>query len=145
MSIVRISENWSKIVPADSDDTISPCPIVLGEQEAQRTAALDASLREVDFEMKQINKFLDITSDGWTLNEWFESAKERARLIRDEGLAAVSDDPWLKKMTEKIGPLMTVTRTSKESKDPKSCDYTDVLRAALDMPCRYLILAGCLR
>jgi hypothetical protein len=34
-----------------------------------------------------------------------ESAKERARLIREEELAVVSDDPWLKELTEEHWPF----------------------------------------
>ncbi|KAF2258095.1 hypothetical protein CC78DRAFT_587545 [Lojkania enalia] len=105
IDIVRVSQNWSKIAPADSDGTIPACPIMLREQEVQRRAALDESLREVDSEMERINGVLGIASDGWTPNESFESAKERARLIREEGLAAVSDDPWLKEMTEQHWPF----------------------------------------
>lgn len=105
MDIVRVLQNWSKIAPADSDGTIPACPVMLSEQEVQRRAALDESLREVDSEMERINGVLGIASDGWTPNESFDSAKERATLIREEGLAAVSDDPWLRRMTEQHWPF----------------------------------------
>ncbi|KAF1997562.1 hypothetical protein P154DRAFT_547352 [Amniculicola lignicola CBS 123094] len=105
MDIVRVSQNWSKIAPADLDSTISACPIMVTEQEVQRRTVLDESLCEVDSDMERINRVLGIASDGWTLNELFESAKERAREIREEGLAAVSDDPWLKEMTEQHWPF----------------------------------------
>jgi hypothetical protein len=105
MDIVRIWQNWPKIAPADSDGTIPACPIMFTEQEVQRQTALNESLREVDSEMERINRMLGIASDGWTSNESFESAKERARLIREEGLAAVSGDPWLKEMTDQHWPF----------------------------------------
>jgi hypothetical protein len=105
MDIVRVTQNWSKVGPANSDGTIPACPITLTENEVQRRVALDESLREVDAELERINRLLGIASNGWTSNEAFENAKERARLIRGEGLAAVSDDPWLKGMTERHWPF----------------------------------------
>ncbi|CAO2655038.1 Nn.00g117710.m01.CDS01 [Neocucurbitaria sp. VM-36] len=103
--IARVSQNWSKIASANPDGTIPACPIMLSEQEAQRRAALDDSLCEVDSEMERINGVLGIASDGWTPNESYDSAKERAKFIREEGLAAVGDDPWLTEMTEQHWPF----------------------------------------
>jgi hypothetical protein len=105
MDIARVSQNWSKLTPTDPDGAISACLIMFKEQEVQIRVALDESLREVDSEMERINRLLGIASDGWTPNDAFESAKERARLIREEGLAAVSDEPWLKEMTEQHWPF----------------------------------------
>jgi hypothetical protein len=105
MNIVRVSQNWSKIASAKSDGTVPACPIVLSEQEAQQRVALDKSLREVDSEMERINEVLGIASDGWTPHERFESSKERAALIKEEGLLAVSDDPWLQGMSERHWPF----------------------------------------
>lgn len=51
--------------------------------------------------MERINGFLGIAPDGWMPNESFESAKERAGLTKEEEIAAISDDPWLKEMTGK--------------------------------------------
>jgi len=50
---------------------------MLKEQETQRIAALDESLREMNFEMERIDGFLGIAPDGWMPDESFESAKER--------------------------------------------------------------------
>ncbi|KAF1963490.1 kinase-like protein [Byssothecium circinans] len=105
IDIVRVAQNWSQIASADPDGTVPTCPIVLGEEEVQRRTALDESLREMDEELERINGYLGVASDGWTPNELFESAKERARLIKEEGLAAVSDDPWLREMTEQNWPF----------------------------------------
>ncbi|KAH7128505.1 kinase-like domain-containing protein [Dendryphion nanum] len=105
MDIVRVSQNWSKVAHTNSDGTIPAFPIALGDQEKQKRIALDESLREVDSEMGRINGVLGVASDGWTSNELFERAKGRARLIREEGLAAVDDDPWLKEMTGQHWPF----------------------------------------
>jgi hypothetical protein len=105
VDIARVAQDWSKIVPGNLDGTIPPCPVVLSDQEIQQRDALNESLREADSDMERINGFLGVACEGWTTNEMFESAKERAKLIREEGLAAVSDDPWLKKMTERNWPF----------------------------------------
>ncbi|PVH97319.1 hypothetical protein DM02DRAFT_597827 [Periconia macrospinosa] len=105
MDLVRVSQNWSKIASIQPDGTTPACPIALEEQEVQKRTALDESLREVDGEMERINGILGVASDGWTSNELFEDAKERARLIREEGLHAVSDEPWLREMTERHWPF----------------------------------------
>lgn len=55
--------------------------------------------------MERINGYLGVASDGWTTNESFESVKEKARSIREEGLAAVADDPWLMEMTYRHLPF----------------------------------------
>ena len=105
INIVQVVKNWSKVASANSDGSIQKCPVLLVEEEAQRITALDESLRDFDNEMERINGVLGVASDGWTPNESFESAKERAKLIKEEGLAAVSDDPWLMEMTEKHWPF----------------------------------------
>jgi aminoglycoside phosphotransferase (APT) family kinase protein len=105
MDIVRITQNWSKIASSSLNGTIQPCPVVLEEQEAQRRATLDASLRDVDYDMEQIGKAIGIASDGWTSNNTFQGAKEAARSIREQGLDAVSDDSWLMEMTDRHWPF----------------------------------------
>ncbi|KAJ8109195.1 hypothetical protein OPT61_g7638 [Boeremia exigua] len=69
MDLVRIWQNRSKVAAADSDGAIPACPITFTEQEVQRRAALDESLREVDSELERINRILGIASDGWTPND----------------------------------------------------------------------------
>ena len=103
--MVRISQNWTKIAPVKPDSSTSACPIILTEEEVHRRTALTESLQEVDSEMERINQVLGIMSDGWTPNETFQTAKERAALIKEEGLCAVSDDPWLQEMTKKHWPF----------------------------------------
>jgi hypothetical protein len=50
--------------------------------------------------MERIHGVLGVASDKRTPTEPFESVKTRAKLIREEGLAAIGDDPWLKETTE---------------------------------------------
>ncbi|KAF1837045.1 kinase-like protein [Decorospora gaudefroyi] len=105
MDTALVLQHWSKIARTNPDGTVPVCPVEVSEQGAQRRAALDESLREVDSEMERINGVLGIASDGWTPNESFENAREKARFIREERLAAVADEPWLKEMTEQHWPF----------------------------------------
>ncbi|QVM06336.1 hypothetical protein D8B26_001048 [Coccidioides posadasii str. Silveira] len=105
VDIAQVSQNWSKIAAVRSDGSLPACPVVISEQDAQKRAALDDSLRDVDTELEQIHGFLGVGSDRWTSHELFEQAKERARSIKAEGLAAVDDDPWLRRMTEQHWPF----------------------------------------
>jgi hypothetical protein len=105
MDIVRVSQDWSKIAPNQLDIETPACPMSLTDDEIQKRGLLDASLREVDYEMERINNILGVACDGWTRNEYFPNAKERARSIKEKGLAAVNDDPWLKEMTERHWPF----------------------------------------
>lgn len=119
MDLVRVWQNWSKVASPNTDGTISACPIAVTEQEAERRTKLSDSLLEVDSDMEEINRALGIASDEWTRSESSEAAKEGARVIKAQGLAAVSDDPWIKEMTEKHWPsLMTMTRMNKVSSTP---------------------------
>ncbi|EFR04013.1 phosphotransferase enzyme family protein [Nannizzia gypsea CBS 118893] len=105
VDIAQVSQVWSKIAAVRSDGSLPACPVEISEQDAQKRAALGDLLRDVDSELEQINGFLGVGSDGWTSNELFEQSKERARLIKAEGLAAVDDDPWLRRMTEQHWPF----------------------------------------
>lgn len=103
--IAQVSQSWPEIATPNSDGTIPQCPISLAEQEAQRRNALDDSHRDADADMEQVNGYLGVVSGGWTPHDRFESAKEKARCIREEGLASVDDDPWLREMSERHWPF----------------------------------------
>lgn len=105
VDISQVSQNWPKIASANPDGTIPECPVEVSEQDTQSRTALGESLRDVDSEVERINGVLGVASDGWTSNELFEEARKRAELIKEEGLAAVDDDAWLREMTEKHWPF----------------------------------------
>lgn len=105
VDIAQVSQNWSKIARVHPDGSIPTCPVVVSEEDAKTSEELDDSMREMDTELERINGFLGIGPDGWTSNETFEEATEKARSIKEEGLAAVKDDPWLRRMTEKHWPF----------------------------------------
>lgn len=113
VDITRVSQNWSKIAAAANSDSTGTgtgtvpdeCPVVVGEQDAQRRVALEESLRDVDSDMERINGAIGTAADGWTSTELFEEARKRAQLIKEEGLAAVEDDAWLREMTDRHWPF----------------------------------------
>ncbi|KAF2866274.1 kinase-like domain-containing protein [Massariosphaeria phaeospora] len=105
LDIALVSQNWSKIAQVGPDGTIPPCPVAISEEETRRRLALDESLREVDVEMQRIRDVLGVGVDGWTSNELFEDAKEKAAMIKEEGLAGIEDEPWLRDMSEKHWPF----------------------------------------
>ena len=103
--IVRIIQNWPIVSLPDSDSQLQRCPISLSEEEMERRLKVEASLNEVDEDLDNIRGCLGISSDGWTSNENYENAKEKAMLIKEQGLASIKDDPWLKEMSERHWPL----------------------------------------
>lgn len=105
VDIAQILQHWPSIVPAYADGTVPTCPVVLDEQDVQDITALDKSLCEVDTEMERIKDFLGIASDGWTSNELFDDVQRKAQSIKEDGLASVDDDPWLRTMTEQHWPF----------------------------------------
>lgn len=98
--LVQISKNWNLVSHPAKDGTAIPCPISFTQEEAEQIEALQYSHHDVDGDVENINSFLGIGSDGWTTNELFESAKEKAAGIREEGLASADDDPWLREKSE---------------------------------------------
>lgn len=105
VALAQVVQNWPKLVTPGPDGATPSCPISFGEQEMQKWNQLDESLRDVDGQMERINRILDVASDGGTTHDLYEAAKEKASLIRDEGLESVSDDPWLRELTEKHWPF----------------------------------------
>jgi hypothetical protein len=44
----------------------------------------DAKQKDADEQMQKVRDFIEINIEGWVRNEEFESAREKARLIRNE-------------------------------------------------------------
>ncbi|KAF1348371.1 kinase-like protein [Lizonia empirigonia] len=103
--LVQVSQSWDKIVHLDNDGTALTCPVSFTQKEAERIDALDDSHRDADGDVEQINELLGIASDGWTLNERFESAMSKSAEIREQALASADDDPWLREMSERHWPF----------------------------------------
>jgi hypothetical protein len=101
----EVSRSWGNIAPLDNDGTAPTCPVSFTQEEAEQIDALDDLHRDADGDVEQINELLGIASDGWTPNEWFESAKSKSAQIRKKALASADDDPWLRDMSERHWPF----------------------------------------
>lgn len=95
--IICVAKNWSLIASAaDPGNDIPACPVQLpGDEEMKKITTTYDSLYETNEEMELINNFVGVSSDGWTTNEDFAEAKEKAAWIKKIGLEEVKDDPWL--------------------------------------------------
>ncbi|RMZ68811.1 phosphotransferase enzyme family [Pyrenophora seminiperda CCB06] len=103
--LVQVSQNWDKIVPLDNDGTAPTCPVSFTQEEAERIDALDDLHRDADGDVEKISELLGVASDGWTPEERFESAMSKLAEIREQALASVDDDPWLREMSERHWPF----------------------------------------
>lgn len=102
---VQITHDWDRIACRNHDNTTPTCPVTFSQEEAERIDALDVSHHDVDGDIECIRDYLGVGSDGWTTNERFESAKSRAAEVREEALASVEDEPWLREMFERHWPF----------------------------------------
>ncbi|OSS50250.1 hypothetical protein B5807_04729 [Epicoccum nigrum] len=91
--LVQIARNWDKIALRKDDGAARACPVSFTQKEIDQIDALEESHRDADGDVEQINEFLGIASDGWTPNERFESAKDKAAEIREQALASADNDP----------------------------------------------------
>jgi hypothetical protein len=91
--LVQITRNWDVIAPRNRDDTVRACPVTFTQTEAEQIDVLENSHRDADGDVEQINELFGIASDGWTPNDRFESAKNKAGEIREQALASADDDP----------------------------------------------------
>jgi hypothetical protein len=80
------------------------CPVSFSKEETERIDALDDSHRDADLDVENINKMLEVASDGWTTNDRYDSAKAKAAEIKEQALASADDDPWLREMSERHWP-----------------------------------------
>lgn len=103
--LVQTAEHWRKVAREDGDGHVPACPVTFTLEEAERIDKLDDLHREADTDMEHINELLGIGSDGWMLNERFDIVKSNAAEIKENALASVDDDPWLREMSERHWPF----------------------------------------
>ncbi|KAK1910225.1 hypothetical protein P3342_006498 [Pyrenophora teres f. teres] len=102
---VQVAQVWNEITSLNHDTAASTCPVSFTEEEAKQIDALDDLHRDADNDMERINWLLGIASDGWTPHERFESARSKAVEFREQGLASVDDDQWLREISERHWPF----------------------------------------
>jgi hypothetical protein len=102
--LVHISQHWDQIAPPSPNGAQVSCPVSFSKEETERIDALDDSHRDADLDVENINKMLEVASDGWTTNDRYDSAKAKAAEIKEQALASADDDPWLREMSERHWP-----------------------------------------
>lgn len=77
--LIKTIAQWSEI--ASLEDSL---PVHYSEAEVEECLDRDAKQKSVEEKVQQVRDFIGINIDGLVLNEEFESARERARLIKNE-------------------------------------------------------------
>ena len=103
--VVRVLDNWPSVAQVNADGQVPRCPVSLDVEESKKRLGLEDSLHEVDVDLERIRGMLNISSDGWTSNELYESTKENAKLVKEAGLSSADDDLELREMSERHWPF----------------------------------------
>lgn len=90
---------WSEIASPEDN-----CPVRYSPAEVEECLDRDAKQNRVNEQMQQVRDFIGINIDGLVLNEEFESARARAKLIKNE-LAEGADTDEQRREFDKIWPF----------------------------------------
>jgi hypothetical protein len=110
--LVQVQQDWPRLVTAEPDGTLPPCPLSFSEDEAKHIDRLDSLHRKADAEVMELNERLGIGIDGWMPHEHFEESTKRARqlweAVRAELRNNIEEDGdeylWMRGMTEEHWP-----------------------------------------
>lgn len=98
--LIHITQVWRELMEDNGHDeeTLPSCPISFTEADVQKTIGILGQQEDIDTQLGDIRDAIGISIDGWTHNEEYGSAVERARLIKKQGLESL-DTEEEKKMT----------------------------------------------
>lgn len=77
--LIKTIAQWSEIASPEDDP-----PVRYSSTEVEECLDRDTKQKNVDEQMQHMRDFIGINIDGLVLNEEFESARERAKLIKNE-------------------------------------------------------------
>ena len=77
--LIKTMAHWSEIAPAEGNP-----PVHYSPAEVEECLDRDSKQKNADEQMQQVRDFIGINTEGWVLNEEFESAREKAKLIKSE-------------------------------------------------------------
>lgn len=97
--LIKTIAAWSEIASPEEN-----CPVRYSPAEVEECLDRDAKQNSVNEQMQQVRDFIGINIDGLVLNEEFESARARAKLIKDE-LAEGADTDEQRREFDKIWPF----------------------------------------
>jgi hypothetical protein len=97
--LIKTIAQWSEIASQKDNPPVCYSPVVVAE-------CLDRAAKQdhVDEQMQQVRDFIGINIDGLVLNDEFEAARERARLIKNE-LAEGADTEEERKEFDELWPF----------------------------------------
>jgi hypothetical protein len=97
--LIKTRAQWSEIASPEDNP-----PVCYSSAEVQECLDRHAKQNSVDDQMQQVRDFIGINIDGLVLNEEFESARERARLIKNE-IAEGADTEEERREFDKLWPF----------------------------------------
>lgn len=97
--LIKTMSEWSEIASPEDN-----CPVRYSPGEVEECLDRDAKQNSVNEQMQQVRDFIGINIDGLVLNEEFESARARAKLIKNE-LAEGADTDEQRREFDKIWPF----------------------------------------
>ncbi|PVH71026.1 phosphotransferase family protein [Cadophora sp. DSE1049] len=97
--LIKTMAQWSEIASPEDNP-----PVRYSPAEVEECLDRHAKQNSVDEQMQQVRDFIGINIDGLVLNDEFESARERARLIKDE-LAEGADTEEERREFDKLWPF----------------------------------------
>ena len=77
--LIRTMAHWSEIASPEDNP-----PVHYSPAEAKECLERDAKQKNADEQMQQVRDFIGINIEGWVQNEEFESAREKAKPIKNE-------------------------------------------------------------
>lgn len=80
--LIRTLEHWPEI--AAGEDKLAEPPIAYSPAQTQECLERDAKQKAADAQMQQIRDFIGVNIDGWVAADNFETAQEKARILKCE-------------------------------------------------------------
>lgn len=77
--MIRTLAHWSEITSPEDNPLVHYSPA-----EIEECINRDVKQKNADEHMQQVRDFIGINIKGWVQNEEFESAREKAKLMRNE-------------------------------------------------------------
>ena len=104
--LMHITQIWRELMDDNGYDVkaMPLSPIAFTEPDVQHTINVLQQQEDTDTQLENIQNAIGINADGWTPNEEYEGAVERAKLIKKQGLDSL-DTEKEKEMTLKHWPF----------------------------------------
>lgn len=104
--LILVAQVWRELMEDNGYDreTLPSCPISYTEVDVQKTIDVLRQQEDIDTQLGDIRDAIGINVDGWTPNEEYSNAVERARLIKMQALESLDADEE-RELTSKHWPF----------------------------------------